>query len=234
MSSAPLALSLDLDNTLWDTPPVIERAERVLVEWLGAHAPRILEEHGVAGLQALRAVVAAEFPARCHDLSWVRTESLRRAARLTGYDESLAVRAFEVFLVARNEILPFEEVPQALTRLAARLPVYALTNGNACVHRVGLGAHFAGSVDAALAGAAKPDARIFGALIEMARIPPGMILHVGDDAHADVEGARAAGCRTVWMNRNQVPWPGPWARADHEVADLDGLVRLVERLLQDA
>lgn len=233
MSSAPLALSLDLDNTLWDTPPVIERAERVLIEWLGVHAPRMLEEHGVAGLQALRTMVAAQFPARSHDLSWVRTESLRRAARHTGYDESLAVRAFDVFLVARNEIMPFDEVPQALTRLAARLPIYALTNGNACVHRVGVGAHFVGSVDAVLAGAAKPDARIFGALVEMARVPPGTILHVGDDPHADVEGGRAAGCRTVWMNRNQAPWPGPWAPADHEVADLDGLVRLVERLLKD-
>lgn len=233
MSSAPLALSLDLDNTLWDTPPVIERAERVLVEWLDAHAPRILAAHGVTGLQSLRAAVAAEFPERSHDLSWVRTESLRRAARLEGYDETLASRAFEVFLVARNEILPFEEVPRALTRLAARLPVYALTNGNACVHRVGLGAHFAGSVDAAFAGAAKPDRRIFGALIEMARVPPAAILHVGDDPHADVEGARAAGCRTVWMNRDQAPWPGPWVPADHEVADLDGLVRLVERLLGD-
>jgi len=233
MSSAPLALSLDLDNTLWDTPPVIERAERVLVEWLHAHAPRILAAHGVAGLQSLRAVVAAEFPERSHDLSWVRTESLRRAARIAGYDEALASRAFEVFLVARNEILPFDEVPRALTRLAARLPVYALTNGNACVHRVGLGAHFAGSVDAALAGAAKPDLRIFGALFEMARVPPATILHVGDDPHADVEGARAAGCRTVWMNRHQVTWPGPWVGPDHEVTDLDGLVRLVERLLGD-
>jgi len=234
MSAAPLALSLDLDNTLWDTPPVIRRAERVLIEWLGTHAPRILAKHGETGLQSLRGAVAAEFPERSHDLSWVRTESLRRAARLAGYDEDVAPRAFEVFLVARNEIRPFDEVPRALTRLAARLPIYALTNGNACVHRVGLGAHFAGSVDAALAGAAKPDRRIFGALVEMARVPPQSILHIGDDAEADVEGARAAGCRTVWMNRNQVSWPGPWAPADHEVTDLDGLVRLVDRLLAGA
>jgi FMN hydrolase / 5-amino-6-(5-phospho-D-ribitylamino)uracil phosphatase len=57
------------------------------------------------------------------------------------------------------------------------------------------------------------------------------MLHVGDDAHADVAGARAAGLGTAWINRSGAPWPAALAPADHEVADLDALVRLVERLL---
>lgn len=231
MTFVPRAISLDLDNTLWDTPPVLKRAERVLDEWLAGHAPRILAGQGAAGLTVLRESIAREFPDRAHDFSWVRTESLRRAARSAGYDEQLAPKAFEVFLVARNEILPFEDVPQALTHLAARVPLYALTNGNACIHRVGLGAHFAGSVDPTLVGAAKPDPRIYAALSRMAGVAPADILHVGDDAHADVEGARVAGCKTAWMNRGNAPWPGPWEPADYEVTDLGGLVRVVDRLL---
>ena len=35
------AVSLDLDNTLWDTPPVLARAEAVLREWLVANSPGI-------------------------------------------------------------------------------------------------------------------------------------------------------------------------------------------------
>ena len=105
-----------------------------------------------------------------------------------------------------------------------------MTNGNACVRRVGIGRFFAGSVDAAGAGVAKPDARIFKRLIELAALPAGQILHVGDDAIADVNGAQCAGLRTVWMNRAGAEWPAELSRADHEVADPAALAALVERL----
>lgn len=228
---APLrAVSLDLDNTLWDTPPVLRRAEAVLRAWLDAELPRLAARFDGAALTQLRLAVATEAPQRAHDLSWVRTESLRRAAREAGYADAAADRAFEVFLAARNEIAPYAEVPAALRRLAARVPLYALTNGNACVRRVGLGEHFAAAVDPASAGAAKPDPRIYARLLEVAGVPAASVLHVGDDAAADVDGARMAGLRTAWMNRDGAPWPPGLAPADHEVADLDELVVLVERL----
>ncbi len=223
------AVSLDLDNTLWDTPPVLARAEAILRAWLEAEAPALARRYDPAALAALRLEVAAEQPRRAHDLSYVRTEALLRAARACGYGDALAVRAFGVFLTARNEVLPFAEVPRALARLAARVPLYALTNGNACVWRVGLGRHFRAAVDAAAAGAAKPERRIFDHLLEVAAEPAGAVLHVGDDAVADVEGARAAGLRTAWMNRTGAAWPERLAPPDYEIADLDGLVRIIER-----
>lgn len=224
------AVSLDLDNTLWDTPPVLRRAEAVLHEWLSAHLPRVASRCDATALLQLRLAVARERPERAHDLSYVRTEALRRAARAAGYDDAAAERAFGVFLTARNEVVPFAEVPGALVRLAARVPLYALSNGNACVWRVGIGRHFRAAIDAAEAGAAKPDARIYARLLEVAGVPARAVLHVGDDAHADVEGARAAGLRTAWMNRARAPWPEALPPPDHEVADLDALVRVVERL----
>jgi FMN hydrolase / 5-amino-6-(5-phospho-D-ribitylamino)uracil phosphatase len=33
------AISLDLDDTLWPILPVLERAEKALLDWLGEHAP---------------------------------------------------------------------------------------------------------------------------------------------------------------------------------------------------
>jgi FMN hydrolase / 5-amino-6-(5-phospho-D-ribitylamino)uracil phosphatase len=225
------AVSLDLDNTLWDTPPVLARAEAVLRDWLATHGPGIASRFDAMALARLRLAVAAEQPWRAHDLSFLRTEALKRAARAAGYDDAVAERAFAVFLAARNEIVPFDEVPQALERLAAQLPLYALSNGNACVWRVGLGRHFRAAIDAAGAGAAKPDPRIFARLLEVAAVPAGAVLHVGDDAAADVEGARAAGLRSAWMNRSGAPWPVTLPPPDHEIADLAGLVRLVEGLL---
>ncbi len=231
MTQPPRAISLDLDNTLWDTPPVLEQAEASLQAWLNERAPRIAAGHDRASLAKLRAAVVAELPHRAHDFTFVRTESLRRAASEFGYPETLAVEAFEVFIAARNRIDPFAEVPGALAWLARRLPVYALTNGNACVHRVGLGEHFAGSFDPIAVGYAKPDRRIFAALIAAAGVEASSIWHVGDDPEADVVGAQRAGMVSVWMNRTDAAWPTEFPRADIEVRDMEELVARVEASL---
>jgi putative hydrolase of the HAD superfamily len=46
------------------------------------------------------------------------------------------------------------------------------------------------------------------------------VLHVGDDPEADVEGARAAGLRPVWLNRSGTPWPAPSAAPDLHIRSL--------------
>ena len=226
-------ISLDLDNTLWDTPPVLARAEAKLQAWLAAHYPRIPQQFPAGELQRLRAELAQSQRERAHDLSWLRTETLRRAALASGYRPEVAETAFEVFLAARNDIEPYEEVRPALARLAARWPLYALSNGNASVERAGLGQYFRGAIDAGGAGAAKPDARIFVQLLAAAGAAADEVLHVGDDAIADVAGARDVGMRTVWMNRAQSPWPAAVARADHEVRNLTELADLMERLANE-
>ena len=79
---APLrAVSLDLDNTLWDTPPVLLRAEAALALWLAQHAPGIAARVSIAEFRQQRAALARAEPARAHDMSWLRTETLRRGGR---------------------------------------------------------------------------------------------------------------------------------------------------------
>ena len=226
-------ISLDLDNTLWDTPPLLARAEAALQRWLAAHYPRIPQRFPADQLQRLRAELAQAHRERSHDLSWLRTEALRRAALASGYGAETAEAAFEVFLAARNDIEPYADVLPALARLAARWPLYALSNGNASVQRAGLGQYFRGAIDAGQAGAAKPDARIFVQLLAAAGAAADEVLHVGDDAIADVAGARDVGMRTVWMNRAQLAWPAAVARADHEVRDLGELADLVDQLARE-
>jgi putative hydrolase of the HAD superfamily len=38
-------------------------------------------------------------------------------------------------------------------------------------------------------------------------VPAQQILHVGDDPSMDVAGARDAGLRTAWLNRDGARWP---------------------------
>lgn len=228
MPSTLRAVSLDLDNTLWETPPVLVRAELALETWLAEHAPLITAEFDSGRFRALRAELAGREPSRAHDVTWLRLEALGHAARATGYPADLAARAFDVFWRERNRIELYDEATAALTRLAARVPVYALTNGNACVKQVGIGHFFRGAIDAASAGAPKPDREIYRRLIEMAGVRASEILHVGDDAIADVHGAREAGLEAAWMNRTGERWPHGLNPPEHVVADLTAVAELVE------
>jgi putative hydrolase of the HAD superfamily len=229
MTTVLRAVSLDLDNTLWETPPILVRAESALRGWLESEAPELANAFDDAALARLRQAVVADTPTLAHDMTFVRTESLRRAARAVGLPSALAEAAFDVFIEERNRVVLYPDVEAALGKLAARVPLYAVTNGNACVRRAGLGHYFAGSIDAAAAGAPKPDPRIYGCLMASAGVPAAAVLHVGDDAWADVDGARAFGLRTAWMNRGAGLWPATLMPADHEVADLGEIVAIVER-----
>ena len=39
-------ITFDLDDTLWDAPPVLQAAEAALQRWLAEHAPRLDDEAG--------------------------------------------------------------------------------------------------------------------------------------------------------------------------------------------
>jgi putative hydrolase of the HAD superfamily len=220
------AITLDLDDTLWPVWPTIARAEAVLQDWLDRHAP------GAGALsaqpetrQAVRAGINARHADRAHDLSFLRLEAIRALLRQAGEPEALAEAAFEVFFAERQRVQLFEDALPALAFWSARLPVVALSNGNADVHRVGIGAHFHAAVSAREVGVAKPDARIFEVAARAAGVAPHQVLHVGDDAHQDAVGALAAGMQAVWLNREGRDWSHGDTRPHLVVPDLHALCR---------
>ncbi len=72
---------------------------------------------------------------------------------------------------------------------------------------IGLAQYFEASLTAREAGMLKPDPRIFEILLDRAGLRAEEAAHVGDDADADVEGARRAGVLPIWLNRAGVAWP---------------------------
>jgi len=217
---APLVLSFDLDDTLWPVGPVIAAAERQLLSWLRERHPEIVSGHDLESLRALRDGVAQRFPERSHDLTFLRHRALKDLFGAAGHAESLADAALEVFFSARNRVEFYDDVRPALSRLRARYRLFAISNGNADLHRCGIGDLFAGHVTAIAAGAAKPDARIYAALLEMAGVEAGQVLHIGDDPLADVIGATRAGMQAVWLNRDGREWPNAFAAPPRTVATL--------------
>ena len=112
-------LCFDLDDTFWDIRRVLERAEQRVAHFLGERYPK-LARHSRSDLLAARMALAREMPERAHDLTWLRTETLRRLAVDDGYPDHVGAEAFDVFIAARNEVELFPDVRPALERLAAR------------------------------------------------------------------------------------------------------------------
>jgi putative hydrolase of the HAD superfamily len=201
------AITLDLDDTLWPIWPTIERAENALAAWLSQQAPLAAGVFADRKARlALRDHVVRTCPDLGHDMSALRRESIRLALHQSGEDTQLAQAAFEVFFAERMRVDLFADAIPALEFLAQRFPIVALSNGNADVGRVGIGAHFHASVSAHEFGVGKPDPRIFHAAANAAGVNAHEVLHIGDDAALDVLGALDAGMQTVWVNRDQQVW----------------------------
>ena len=221
---APLVMSFDLDDTLWPVGPVIAAAESALLSWLRERYPLTLSGHDSESLRALRAGVAQRFPERGHDLTFLRHRTLKDLFGAAGHAESLADEALEVFFSARNRVEFYNDVRPALNRLRSRYRLFAVSNGNADLQRCGIGDLFAGHVTASAAGAAKPDARIYAALLEMAGVEASRVLHIGDDPLADVVGATQAGMQAVWLNRDSREWPNSLAAPARTVSTLAEII----------
>jgi putative hydrolase of the HAD superfamily len=202
------AISVDLDDTLWPIAPVIERAEQILHTWCERNAPKLAQALPPAEFALYRRALARELPGMAHDFTALRHEALRRALRHYEEDPALADPAMDVFLAARNEIELYPDARLALERLSERFRLVVVSNGNADVHRIGIGTHFAAVVNARSAGFAKPDRRIFEAACAAVGLPASRVLHVGDDPDLDVRGALGAGMPCAWINRHGLPWVG--------------------------
>ena len=225
------AICFDLDNTLWAIEPVLERADRILTDWLEARYPRIPQRFSPADIFEARATLLREQPHQAHDLTYLRRETFARLAEAVGYERSMAHEAFVLWHAARNQCVPYADVVPALAKLGTRYRLATLSNGNADLGTIGIAQHFEVTLHAAGLGFAKPDARAYRALADALTLRPAEILFVGDEPQADVAGPRNAGMQTVWVNRGGQAWPLEVPAADHVVADFHELVTLLTREL---
>ena len=117
---------------------------------------------------------------------------------------------FEISVDELVEAIRFDAYPDAIPALRELrerdLRLVAVSNWDCSLERVlgrcGLGDLLDGAVSSAVAGARKPDPAIFAPALELAGCDPEEALHVGDTAEEDVAGARAAGIRSLLIDRN--------------------------------
>ncbi len=221
------ALSFDLDDTLWPIGPTLVAAEAALTAWFRENTPNALPVYqNQALVSSLRESLKIQFKDQLHDLSAIRKQLIYEVLQRAGEPTHGVEDAFEVFFQARQTVQMYPDVIPALDALKDRYPMVALSNGNANIEQVGLGAYFSHAISAQDFGVAKPDPRIFQHTLARLNLEPDELLHIGDDAHTDIWGARGLEMPCVWVNREQRTWPGegecPWM-----VRDLGELVDLL-------
>ena len=170
-----LARALGVDE------PTAERAFRAEVAYYLEHQ-----------LEAVDTAALADLRRRCASV----------LAEAAGVDPSGA-------LAALMGSLRFEAFPDALPALgevrARGLRVVVVSNWDSGLPAVLEAIGLADAVDAVITsagvGAAKPDARIFGAALRAAGCGPAEAVHVGDSPEHDVAGAEAVGIRALLIAR---------------------------------
>ena len=224
-------ITFDLDDTLWDTAPVIVSAEATLRQWLTEHAPN-LGGVPVEHLWAIRERVLGQDPSLKHRISALRRRVLFHALEEAGYDQvqanQLADQSFEVFLHARHQLEIFPEVVPTLEALANHFALGVVTNGNADVRRLGLADYFTFALCAEDIGIAKPDARLFHEALQRGGATADSAVHIGDHPGDDIAGAQQAGLRAIWFNPGGKTWEAERA-PDAEIRSLTELPALLGR-----
>jgi 2-haloalkanoic acid dehalogenase type II len=204
-------VTFDLDNTLWDVEPTLIAAERTQFAWLAQHYSQLTERFSKLEIREHRMAFWKSHPELAHQISELRVQSTRELLLKAGYGEeeasSGAIAAFEEFLQVRHQVEPYEEALEVLEALAELYTLGALTNGNADIFKVDIGACFDFAYTAEQVNASKPMPDMFHAALARTEVAPTELVHVGDNPDHDVGGAHAAGVFAVWLNASGEPWP---------------------------
>lgn len=197
------AMTFDLDDTLYDNHPVILRTTRESHSALQAYHPA-LKDYSVAQYEQVRNRLLAAEPEIYHDVSEWRRRAVEQVMLDVGLPSEQALSGshdiMAVFARWRSEIEMPEETHATLATLAQRIPLVAITNGNAQPHLCGLDNYFQFTLRAGPDGRAKPFQDMYQLAAERLNLPAENILHVGDDLTTDVAGAIRYGMQSCWIN----------------------------------
>ncbi len=231
-------ITFDLDDTLWAVDPVVHQANLTLMQWLQDNAPLFTQRFELADLTELRRQALLARPEISHSVTLIRRQMLESGLQQAGYSAeqipALVDAAFEVFLAARQRVSFFNHALDILDQLKQQgYQIGALSNGNADIHRTGLGGHFDFQFNADGVGTEKPHPLMFHKMLEHTGLKPSQVVHIGDNPVADIEGAHNSGVWSIWVNLKGETWPG--GHAPHQqVQCLSQLPVAIEKIRQQA
>ena len=225
-------ISFDADGTLWDFESVMRHALGCALEELRRLVPSAPDSLSIETLIAIRDQVAAEHKDRGLTHEAIRVEAFKRTLQfIRNPDDDLAAHLNTLYLKHRFEDIQFfDDVLPALNALRGDYTMGLLSNGNTYPERCGLEGYFQFVIFAQDYGIQKPDPRLFEIAIEHAGCTKHQLLHVGDSFRNDIVGAKQAGVKSIWLNR-QGENKETGKQHDFEISSLRELTGLLENFI---
>jgi len=221
-----VAITFDLDDTLWPCAPVIKAAEQVYYDWIDSRFPEITRQYSPADMIAMRRSLLSAEPLLKNDVTELRRRATVSLMQPFGASDADIAEAMQVCIDARQQITFYDEVLTALQQLSFHYRLGSITNGNASLQAIGIGHLFDVELAATMELPAKPAPDMFLRACEALGTQPDRVLHVGDHPENDVAAARMVGCKTAWITRTSEQYPEDSAPADLAIVDLNELVEL--------
>jgi len=136
-------------------------------------------------------------------------------------DTDLALRLSASYIKNRSQRhLLFNDTKSCLDELSRFYNLALLTNGAADIQRekldcTGISSYFTDIIISGEVGYGKPDIRIFQLMVSRLNTLPEQTWMIGNSMNSDISGAKAAGMKTAWVNREGK------ARDDKPIPDLE-------------
>lgn len=198
------AITLDLDNTLYNNHLIITQAEKKSITFLKKYHAA-LNHLKINDYYTSRLKILSENPNIYHDVNHWRWKSLQKIllkAGLTKYESLLgADQAMDIIIYWRNKINITTNTHTILSALNSKWPLIAITNGNANPKKFGLHKYFYDILIAGKNGRAKPYTDMFDLSAKRFGIACKHILHIGDNLQTDIQGGLSANMQTCWTNQ---------------------------------
>jgi len=199
-------LSFDLDDTLWPCYPTIERAEKLLHQWLAENVSVITNNYDINQLRDKRRLLQTSNAHLALDLTQLRISFFEDLAEEFELPSHWIKPAFNIYYEARQQVTLYDDVKPVLDELYESFQLVSLTNGNADTVKTGVAHWFEHSLNSSTIGKPKSEPEIYLQAQKLTNIKPQEMVHIGDDPINDVLGAKKAGAFTVWLNRNDKAW----------------------------
>lgn len=221
----PLAISFDLDNTLFDR----RLSLRVFAAKLMAEFSTNLLE--VSEQTIFSAIVDADgdgYPLRQQAMMALNRAPLWRIAPDPDCLWEFWSGAFP------TSVVPYEDMRSTLEELANRgMKLVIVSNGWSSLQRqklrtLGIETLFDAVLIGEEVGVEKPNVGVFERVSRELKILPGRIWHVGDDPVNDVLASSRAGLQAVWFAHTR-KWPVDAAQPSISIDALAELVSLLDR-----
>lgn len=221
-------VSFDGDGTLWDFQKVMRYSLSYVLDELKQSDPDVASMLSIDKMIEIRNRVAEESKGKITNLEDIRLEAFRQTLIDIGRpDYTLASHLNEVYLKHRFEDIElYEDVLPVLQKLKRKYTIGLLSNGNSYPERCGLEGIFQFVVFSQDHGVEKPDPEIYRIALKKAGCSKEELLHVGDSLENDVIGAKNAGIKSIWLNRNQDK-TSPEIEAECEIQSLIELLDIL-------